>query len=209
MVGIAITTAVGNAKKYEQSAEGTAESINELSNEIYKLNEKAQAIDKISDSFDKLDNKLIKTKKDLEEMNSLLDQGSELMDDSEVKENKDIGFGKGKNEKDWYDQASDEEKRLYLSRKQEDIQSQLSSKRNEQIDLIKKMSASERNRLLNDKSTDAKIIEAQSAIYALSNNELYKNIDLLKERNSLSDEAAKATESLTQSLLEGLSAEEA
>lgn len=207
LAGIGIAASMGAFKKEEDKS--AAEEINNLSNEIYKLNEKANAINNITTSFDKLDNKLIKTKKDLEEMNSLLDQGSELMDDSEVKKNKDIGFGKGKNEKDWYDQASDEEKRLYLSRKQEDIQSQLSSKRNKQIDLIKKMSASERKKLLNDKSTNAKIIEAQSAIYALNNNELYKNINLLKERNSLSDEAAKATESLTQSLLEGLSAEEA
>ena len=99
LVGIAIATAVSNAQKYEKSAEGTAEKINDLSAEIYKLNEQAQAIDNITNSFDKLDKKLIKTKEDLAEMNSLLEKGSEIMDD-DVEEDEDKGFGKGVSEKD-------------------------------------------------------------------------------------------------------------
>ena len=60
--------------RYSKSAEGSAEAVNKLSNEIYKLNEKANAINEVTDSFDKLDNKIIKTNKDIEEMNSLLEQ---------------------------------------------------------------------------------------------------------------------------------------
>jgi hypothetical protein len=71
------------------------------------------------------------------------------------------------------------------------------------------MDSTERRRLLNDNSSDASIIQAQSAIYALNNATLYENIDLLKEKTDMTDAAAQATESLAQSLLEGLSAEEA
>ena len=209
LVGIAIATAVSNANKYEKSAEGTAERVNELSTEVYKLNEKAQAIDTITNSFDKLDNKLIKTKADLEEINSLLEQGAETMDNTEVDENDDIGFGAGKNEKEWYNQLSDEQKRLYLTRKQEELNTEISSKREEIKDRFENMTDKERTKILNDNSSNAAIIEAQGALYANNNAELYKQIDYLKETTDLTKDAAQATENLAQSLLEGVSATKA
>ena len=208
LAGMGISIAIKSIKK-DKSAEAAAEDINKLSAEIYKLNEKAQAIEKITNSFDKLDNKLIKTKADLEEMNSLLEQGAEAMDDTNVDENEDIGFGEGRNEKDFYNSLDDQGKRLYLNRRQDQIQKDLDQKRQEQKNRIEGLSEFERARLLDDTSTDAKIIEAQSAIYALNNAELYKRIDLLKENGDLTESAAQATEQLTQSLLEGLNAEEA
>lgn len=204
IIGIAV--AIGNVNS--KSSDGV-DKINELSDEIYKLNEKAQTINKITDSFDKLDNKLIKTKADLEEMNSLLEQGAEIMDDTEVDKKKDIGFGKGKNEKDFYNSLDDKGKELYLKRKQEATEKELEKNREKQKDAIYRMSASERKTLFDENSTDADAIRAQSAIYALNNAELYKYIDSLKEAGKVTENAAQETETLTQSLLEGLSAEEA
>ena len=100
LVGIAIATAVTSANKYKSSAEGTAEEVNKLSNEIYKLNEKVQAVDNITNSFDRLNNKIVKTNEDIKEMNSLLDQIGESLNDDEVDEKKDVGYGEGKSEKD-------------------------------------------------------------------------------------------------------------
>jgi hypothetical protein len=204
IIGIAV--AIGNVNS--KSSDGV-DKINELSDEIYKLNEKAQAINKITDSFDKLDNKLIKTKADLEEMNSLLEQGAEIMDDTAVDKKKDIGFGKGKNEKDFYNSLDDKGKELYLKRKQEATEKELEKNREKQKDAIYRMSASERKTLFDENSTDADAIRAQSAIYALNNAELYKYIDSLKEAGKVTENDAQETETLTQSLLEGLSAEEA
>ena len=80
LIGVTVTTAAVGAKKYEKSANGTAEKINKISNEIYKLNAKANEINNITTSFDKLDNKLIKTNSDLKEMSSLLDQAADKLD---------------------------------------------------------------------------------------------------------------------------------
>lgn len=207
-IAIAIGAATAKQNAYNKSAEGTAEKINDLSAEIYKLNEKAQAIDNITDSFDKLDNKLIKTKEDLAEMNSLLEKGSEIMDD-DIEEDEDKGFGKGVSEKGYYDSLTNEEKKLYLDRKREQIDTELASKRQEQKNLIANMDPNERKKLLSSTATDPKIIQAQAAIYALNNQEIYDNMDILKESKSLTDDAAASIEGMTQSLMENLTAEEA
>ena len=82
-LGITIGVAAAKQSQYQKSAEGAAEAVNNLSNEIYKLNEKANAIEQITDAYDKLDQKLIKTKKDQEEMNELLDQAADKLSDEE------------------------------------------------------------------------------------------------------------------------------
>ena len=207
--GIAIGVAIAKNVAYGESAEGAADRINELSNEIYKLNEKATAIDNITSSFDKLDSKLIKTKADLEEMNSLLEKGAESMDNSEVDEKKDVGFGKGVNEKQAYEAMTDDEKKLYLKRKSESLKVDLKAARSKQESEIKNLSYEERSKLFDENTTNSKIIQAQAAIYALNNAELYEEIDLLKKSSSVTEEAAKATETLTQSLLENLTVTEA
>ena len=207
--GIAIGVAAAKNIEYGKSAEGAADRINELSNEIYKLNEKATAIDNITSSFDKLDSKLIKTKADLEEMNSLLEKGAESMDNSEVDEKKDVGFGKGVNEKQAYEAMTDDEKKLYLKRKSESLKVDLKAARGKQESEINNLSYEERSKLFDENTTNSKIIQAQAAIYALNNAELYEEIDLLKKSSSVTEEAAKATETLTQSLLENLTVTEA
>ena len=71
------------------------------------------------------------------------------------------------------------------------------------------MDPNERKRLLSSTATDPKIIQAQAAIYALNNQEIYDNMDILKESKSLTDDAAASIEGMTQSLMENLTAEEA
>ena len=209
LVGIAIATAVSSANKYEKSAEGTADRINELSNEIYKLNEKANAINNITGSFDKLDNKLIKTNADLKEMSSLLDQAADKLDD-DIEEDEDIGYGEGVSEKDYYESLqTDKAKREFLDQVEKNARTKANEKRTEQINKIKNMDASERKKFLSEDVTDAEILQAQDAIYALNNNELYEHIDALKESGKMTSAEASAVESLTQSILENMSAEEA
>ena len=79
----------------------------------------------------------------------------------------------------------------------------------EAINKIKSLPAKELARFLDDETTDAEIAQAQDTIYAYNNNKLYEYIDLQKESGELTHEQATAVESLTQSILEGMSAEEA
>ena len=203
-VGIAAAFGAFNQKKGESNA---AESVNKLSNEIYKLNAKANEINNITTSFDKLDNKLIKTNSDLKEMSSLLDQAADKLN-TEVDKKHD--WYDGKSEKEYYEFfSSNAGKRKALEFIESNNRKLANEKRTKQINKIKNLSDKELARFLDDKATDAEILQAQDAIYALNNNELYEYIDLQKESGQLTEEQATAVESLTQSILEGMSAEEA
>lgn len=207
LIGVTVTTAAVGAKKYEKSANGTAEKINKISNEIYKLNAKANEINNIITSFDKLDNKLIKTNSDLKEMSSLLDQAADKLD-TEV--DKKHNWYDGKSEKGYYESfKTDEGKRRALEIIENNNRRLANEARTKQINKLKNLSSKELDRFLDDKTTNAEILQAQDAIYALNNNELYEYIDLQKESGKLTEEQATAVESLTQSILEGMSAEEA
>jgi hypothetical protein len=208
-VGVAIATAVNSANQYEKSAEGTANKINELSNEIYKLNEKANALNEIGDAFDNIDNKLIKTNKDLKEMSNLLDQAADKLSD-EVDENEDIGYGKGVSEKEYYKSFSTNAgKRQALADIERNNRKKANEKRTEQIGRIKSLSPSELDKFLNENTSNAEIRQAQDAIYALNNNELYEYIDAQKDSKEMTESEATAIESLTQTMLEEMSVEEA
>ena len=205
-LGVAIAASVG-AFSGDTGADKAADEVNKLSAEIYKLNEKVQAIDKITDSFDSLDNKLIKTNSDLKEMSSLLDQAADQLN-TEVDEEND--WYKGKSEKEYYESfTSDEGKRRALELIKNNNRNLANQKRSQQINKIKNLSGTELGRFLDDNTTDTEVLQAQDAIYALNNNELYEYIDLMKEKGELRDEEAAAVESLTQKILEGMSVEEA
>ena len=207
LIGVTVGVALSGANKYNKSAEGTAESINKLSNEIYKLNAKANEINNITTAFDKLDNKLIKTNSDLKEMSSLLDQAADKLD-TEVDEEHDW-YG-GKSEKEYYESFKTDEGRRRALKVIEDNNRKLANEaRDEQINKIKNLSPEELARFLDDETTDAEIAQAQDSIYAYNNNKLYEYIDLQKESGELTQEQAAAVESLTQSILEGMSVEEA
>ena len=79
---VAITALIKLIK--DNSFEGKIKKKKEMSKEIYKLQSKSQEIKSVIDSFDQLDNKLIKTNKDLEEMNTLLAQvGDKLTEEDQ------------------------------------------------------------------------------------------------------------------------------
>lgn len=201
---VGIVVAIGNISS---SSSSEAENVNKLSNEIYKLNAKANEINNITTAFDKLDNKLIKTNSDLKEMSSLLNQAADKLD-TEVDKKHDW-YG-GKSEKEYYESfSSNTGKRKALEFIESNNRKLANEKRTEQINKIKGLSGKELARFLDDETTDAEILQAQDAIYALNNNELYEYIDLQKESGKLTEEQATAVESLTQSILEGMSAEEA
>lgn len=128
-------------------------------------------------------------------MNSLLEQAADSLSEEE---------------KEVYNSlATDTQKRKYLENVAQQTRAEANAKRAEQVSLIQNMDPKERAKLLNSSSTDAAILQAQSAVYALANNKLYDYIDTMKDSNQLTQEEAAAVESLTQSILENMSAEEA
>ena len=205
-LGVTIAASLG-AFSGKTKAEKAAKEINVLSNEIYKLNEKVQAINKITDSFDALDNKLIKTNADLKEMSSLLDQAADKLD-TEVDKKHD--WYNGKSEKEYYESfSSDEGRQKALQLIEKNNRNLINQKRKEQIQNIRKLKPSELKRFLSEDATSAEVIQAQDAIYATNNSVLYEHIDLLKETTDLREEESAAVEKLSQSILDGMTAEEA
>ena len=180
---LALTSKMNNT-----GANKAADDINKLSNEIYKLTEKANAIKSITKQYDALDNKIIKTNEDLKEMSELLDKAADKLDDEEKKAYEHL--------------SNDVQRRRYLTALERSATSEANAKRREQIRKVRNLSSSERAKLLNSNTTNADYLEAQSAIYAINNNTLYSYIDSLDKVNA-------GVEKFTQSILENLSAQEA
>lgn len=194
-VGIGIGVVITRNTGAENTAKKAAKAVNELSNEIYKLSETTNAIKQITDSYDALDKKIIQTKKDQEEMSSLLEQAADKLSDEE---------------KEHYQRlSSDADKRKYLELMAESNKRQIEIKQLEQLNRINRLSDRGRAVLLNENATDADILKAQSAIYAINNSRLYEHIDLMKKNESITSEQASAIESLTESILSELSIQQA
>ena len=155
-----INSATGNTSK-------TADEVNSLSNEIYQLETKANAINTITKSYDDLNKKILKTNADQEEMNNLLDQAADKLDEEQ---------------KNAYKALQTNEDRLkYLKAIREESEKEADALRRNQINLISNTSSRTKNSLLDENTTDSNILTAQAAIYANNNNELYKYIDSLTE----------------------------
>lgn len=193
-LGVGIAAATG-AFSGEDATDETASEVNDLSNEIYKLTEKAQSIKTITSSYEELDNQIIKTKEDQEEMNDLLEQAADNLDDDE---------------QDIYNSLSTNAlKKQYLDSIKEQSLATANADRQKQLQLINSMSTSNRAALLSSDATDSDYLTAQSALYAIANNELYQYIDTMKDASEESDEYWKAIEEVTQTMLEGVSPTEA
>jgi hypothetical protein len=200
ILGIAIGTAVANNVAYGKSAENAADNINKLSNEIYKLTEKANAIKSIEDQYDALDKKIIKTAEDQAKMNELLDGVSDKLSTENEKDDKGKDI-QGTSEKDKFDALeTEQEKRAYLQKVEADARKEANEKRREQIRIIQNLSAEERKELLTNKE-NADYLKAQSAVRAIVNNQLYETIDALKD-------VGAETEAFTQAILDQMDAEE-
>ena len=195
LAGIAaVASIVGGISKQKETTE---EKVNNLSNEIYKLQEKANAIDQITSSFDSLDNKIIKTSKDIEEMNSLLDQAADKLSD-EVGDDEDIGYGKGISEKEHYQTlGSEKAKREFLEQIEKEARNEAAKKRRTQIDLLRSNSE-----LLNENTTNNEIKKAQSVLYANATYNLQNYIDKLKDTKKISNEVASSVEKMASAILD-------
>ena len=172
-LGVTIAVAASKLSSADET-ENTASEINSLSNDIYKLTQKAESIKTITSSYEELDNQIVKTKEDQEEMNSLLEQAADSLDDDE---------------KEIYEALSTNTlKKQYLDSIQEQALLDANSKRQEQLTLIEKMSPAKREELLSSTAADSDILTAQSALYAVANNEMYDYIDAMEEASSESAE---------------------
>lgn len=180
-VALGITAAISSTST--SAEDKAAKDINNLSNEIYKLETKARAIDTIIDSYDELDKKIVKTKADQEEMNDLLDQAADkLTDEEQIQYNK---------------LTTSEQKTNYLKAIRAEARENADKDRLKQVSNLNNLSKSEQLKLLDSNTTDNKALTAQSALYAINNSYLYKYIDAL-------DDAKEGVEDLAQSLLEEL-----
>lgn len=188
LIGTVIGVAVAKTNNYNASAEKTADDVNKLSNEIYKLENKARALDTVTKSYNDLDNQIIKTEKDQEKMNELLDQAADKLDDEEQKAYKAL--------------ATNEQRIRYLEAIQSKAEQDANKKRQEQLNKINKLNPTQRANFLDPNSTDSDVLTAQSAIYAINNAKLYDFVDGLEN-------AREGVEKLAQSLLSQLSPAEA
>ena len=201
ILGITIGTAIAKNVAYGKSADKAADDVNKLSNEIYKLQQKADAIKTIEKQYDALDNKIVKTAEDQKKMNELLDSAGDKLssENQKDKHKKDI---EGTSEQDIYKNLqSDKARREYLAQIEDDATRQANKKRREQISILQNLSAAERQRILTSKG-NADFLKTQDAIYATNNNTLYEYIDTLGN-------VGEGVEQLTQNILEQMDAEEA
>ena len=115
MAGIAaVAFLIGSAINSQKSRE---DEINDLSKEIFDASKKANTLNNVISKFEALDNKILKTNKDLEEMNSLLDSAADSLDEGEKAE---------------YDSRSTPEgKAEFLREVAEKTRTKLNDKRNE------------------------------------------------------------------------------
>ncbi len=185
-IGLAISAGISSIGK--NSASAVADEVNSLSNEIYKLETKARALENVTSSYADLDNQIIKTQKDQEKMNELLDQAADKLDEEEQKAYKAL--------------ATNEQRIRYLEAIQSKAEQDANKKRQEQLNKINQLSPNERANFLDPNSTDSDILTAQSAIYAINNAKLYDFVDGLED-------AQEGVEKLAQSLLSQLSPAEA
>lgn len=189
---------------FDSAASKAADKVNRLSAEIYDLNKKATNLDTVIDNFEKLDGKILKTSKDLEEMKSILEEAGNSLS-SEVTDKKKFG---GVSEQDWYNSLSSDKAKLeYLKKATDEARLEANQKRNEQLAAINNLKGSELDAFM--MGTEAKYVQARDAIYAINNNNIYEQIDALKELNQYSSDQLKVTEEITSAILEQVDAYEA
>lgn len=182
----------------ESATEKASKAIKKLSNEIYKLNESKNSLDGVVDQFEALDEKIIKTNKDLEEMESLLDGASEKIDFTRGgKFDEDEAEARKAN----FEGLTDQQKINWLKEEQLAIDTEIAEKRKQQIEEFTKEGVITA-KLLED-------AELASAIYATNNAYLYDQVDALKKSGRYTDEELKATEKIGEAIMENLSAQEA
>lgn len=196
-IALAVAAALGAAimgisyviSSNANNANNTAKDVNKLSKQIYDLNKKTTELDSVIDKFEAIDNKVLKTNKDLQEMQELLASAADSLSDEEKEAFKSFSSLKAQKE--------------YLESVRDDAAGNLNSAREKQRQRIRRLrnnGGTEWNNFLT--GTDTEIIQARDAMYALNNSTLYNYIDNLKQANQLTNEAATTTEKFVQALLD-------
>ena len=123
-----------------------AESIKQLSAEIYKLEESAQALDSTADHFDELDKKVLKTKEDIQAMNEDLEKIGETMSEEDPDNKNSTEYDKeiskitgGKSEAEYYAGLTDEGKIEFARQKAEAQRREADRKRDEQVKVLQNL----------------------------------------------------------------------
>ncbi len=213
-IGVAILGALAVAGitlgivKGVQRAQGknNTEAIQNLNKEIYDLTKRAESIQTVISKFDALDEKIIKTNEDLKEMNNLLTSAADNLDDTEVKNKDDIGYGKGVNQKQAYQALkSDIEKRNFLETETKKTRQQITSKYAETREHINSLrSKGKLQDFLTGSSKEAQAI--RDSVYSYNNLKMYNIMDELVEKGSLSSAESSNIETWTQKILENVDA---
>ena len=201
ILGVTIGTAVAQNVAYSKSAEKAADDVNKFSNEIYKLQTKADAIDSVIKKYDDLDKKIVKTIEDQKAMTEALDSAGDKLSSQQEKDKngKEI---KGSSEQEQFKALqSDKAKKLFLERSKQAAEIQADEYRKKQLAVLDKLDPAKRTELLTNAS-DAEKLKAQDAIFSINNHTLYTYLDTLGN-------VGDGVEQLTQSILEQMSAVDA
>lgn len=118
---------------FRSNVEKVTERVNELSAEIYTLNQRAQAIGQVTDAVEELDNKLIKTKEDTEELNTQLEGVADKLSEEQ--------------QETYSNLATKTEKLAFLEQVQADSIEEANQKRQEQLRLLESLSDAERQQI--------------------------------------------------------------
>lgn len=195
VTGIALLAALGLGigipiALNKKSVSSTSKSINELSNKIYKLNEKSQNLKTVIDSYHDIDNAIIKTKEDQEELNTLLEQAADKLSDEEQA---------------IYSGLSNTRKIKYLEEIRTKTINEANTYRQQQLSKVNKLSTSQKAKFFVESTDNSDILNAQQAFYAISNQNLYDFMDKeLAKTNEFTAEELTAIEKLTQGMLDGV-----
>lgn len=220
LIGVAIAGAVGAFNVHEKDA---GDDIKQLSAEIYKLEESAQALDTTADHFENLDKKILKTKEDIQSMNEDLEKIGETMSEEDPNDGKnDTEYDKdiskitgGKSEAEYYEGLTDKEKIEFARQKAELQRQEADRKRDKQIEVMQSIGYTvENGRYISAEEHQRHLLETdkevRDAFYAYNKNQLYDYIDALKEGSetmaAISEEEAIMLEGVTQNLLDNMDA---
>ena len=159
--------------------------VQNLNKEIYDLTKRAESMQTIVSKFDALDEKIIKTNEDLKEMNNLLTSAADNLDDTEVKNKDDIGYGKGINQKQAYQALkSNIEKRNFLETETKKTRQQITSKYDESRRQIEKLrSKGKLNSFLTGSSEEARAV--RDSVYGYNNLKMYNTLDELTSSGAI------------------------
>ena len=168
----AITALVSWFSTWNSKVEQTAEDINELSNQIYTLNQQTTNLQSAIDTFDELDKKIIKTKEDAGEMHSALEDAVDQLDEED---------------KETYNAlTTDEEKRQFLETTIANNEAEMAKAREEIINKLNDLSSAQWQETLDRAANgESAFVKELSAIYASSNQKVYDLVSGIEDLSSM------------------------